>query len=120
MSSNTPSLKCPCGATINLLVNTKVRINARSYETECIMQSLADLGTKAEEATVHLEKQELEKAHVMFNDYLTSLDKLLVPPYQDYYKVQQNIWKLAWMRWGNKIVTNKRMGVRKQNDVDLD
>ena len=30
--------------------------------------------------------------------------------YQDYYKIQQNIWKCIWMRFGNRLITG---GVRK-------
>ena len=29
---------------------------------------------------------------------------------QDYYKIQQNIWKCIWMRFGNRLITG---GVRK-------
>ena len=30
--------------------------------------------------------------------------------FQDYYKIQQNIWKCIWMRFGNRLITG---GVRK-------
>ena len=35
-------------------------------------------------------------------------------------QVQQNIWKLSWMQWGNKMVTKGRMAVPKKDLVDLD
>ena len=39
---------------------------------------------------------------------------------QDYYKVQQHIWKCIWMRFGNRLITG---GVRKPvtpGDEDYD
>lgn len=36
---------------------------------------------------------------------LKSAPKVLAPPYPDYYKIQQQIWKCIWMRHGNRIVT---------------
>ena len=36
---------------------------------------------------------------------LKSARKVLAPPYPDYYKIQQQIWKCIWMRHGNRIVT---------------
>ena len=117
MNATTPALKCSCGASINMLANLKVRLKNHIKNP---FQTLSDLGEKAEEANVHLEKQQLEKAHTIFNSYLGNLDKLLLPPYQDYYKVQQNVWKLAWMRWGNKMVTTRRMGVPTPVATELD
>ena len=39
---------------------------------------------------------------------------------QDYYKIQQNIWKISWMRYGNKILSSNRMTVKQDNEVELD
>ena len=35
-------------------------------------------------------------------------------------QVQQNIWKLSWMQWGNKMMTKGRMAVPKKDLVELD
>ena len=71
-----------------------------------------------------LEANNLEKAQEMYTSNLLKLDKVLAkrsilkevkvlksarkvlaPPYPDYYKIQQQIWKCIWMRHGNRIVT---------------
>ena len=80
-----------------------------------------------------LEAFNLEKAQEMYTSNLCKLDAVLAPPYpvshclvfrifqqfnyliqtlpsfccicQDYYKIQQHIWKCIWMRNGNRIVT---------------
>ena len=49
----------------------------------------------------------LAEAQELFSKYLTTLDKHLAPPYPDYYKIQQSIWKCIWMRFGNRIVRSK-------------
>lgn len=104
-SSNSMQVKCSCGTSINILKSLK---------------ELSDIGGMAEEANALLEKQNIVKAQEVFKEYLNKLDDLIAPPYQDYYKIQQNIWKLSWMCHGNKIYTSKTMAVRKNEELDLD
>ena len=63
----------------------------------------------------------------MYTQLLKKFDNVIAPPYpvmqkknmqqydnvkffQDYYKIQMNIWKCIWMRFGNRLITG---GVRK-------
>lgn len=94
-SSNMPQLRCGCGSPINLFKGLK---------------DLADTEKLAEEADAELKKHSLAKAQDLYTDYLKKLDGVIAPPYPDYYKIQQNIWKCIWMRFGNRIVTG---GIRK-------
>jgi len=94
-SSNMPQLRCGCGASINLFKGLK---------------DLSDTDMLAESANKELESNNLEKAQEMLTSNLCKLDSVLAPPYPDYYKIQQNIWKCIWMRHGNRIVTG---GIRK-------
>ena len=62
----------------------------------------------------------LALAQEQYSKYLTLLDKHLAPPYPDYYKIQQSIWKCIWMRFGNRLITG---GIRKPvtpGDEDYD
>ena len=54
-----------------------------------------------------MEKGSLEEAYDLYTSYLTKLDKHLAPPYPDYYRIQQSIWKCIWMRFGNRVVRAK-------------
>jgi len=94
-SSNMPQLRCGCGSPINLFKGLK---------------ELADTELLAETADTELKKHNLGKAQELYTDYLKKLDGVIAPPYSDYYKIQQNIWKCIWMRFGNRIVTG---GIRK-------
>jgi len=94
-SSNMPSLRCGCGQTINLFKGLK---------------ELADTEILSEAANTELEKNNLEQAQLMFTQLLQKYDSIIAPPYPDYYKIQQNIWKCIWMRFGNRLITG---GVRK-------
>merc|ERR1719228_2819553 len=98
-------VKCSCGTSINVLKSLK---------------ELSDIGGMAEQANEYLEKQNIVKAQEVFINYMNKLDDLVAPPYQDYYKIQQNIWKISWMRYGNKIFTSKKMTAVKNEEVDLD
>ncbi len=40
----------------------------------------------------------------MYQDYFCLLDTHLAPPYPDYFKIQQAIWKCIWMRNGNRVI----------------
>ena len=74
----------------------------------------------AEEAVTCLGTQNIAKAQQLFSSYLNKLDDLIAPPYQDLYRIQQNIWKISWMRYGNKIYTAKKMTAKSTTDVELD
>lgn len=94
-SSNMPQLRCGCGTPINLFKGLK---------------ELTDMDELGEAAMKELEAFNLEKAQEMYTSNLRKLDAVLAPPYPDYYKIQQHIWKCIWMRNGNRIVTG---GIRK-------
>jgi len=94
-SSNMPQLRCVCGLPINLFKGLK---------------ELTDTEVLAESADSELKQHNLEKAQELYTTYLKKLDNVIAPPYPDYYKIQQNIWKCIWMRFGNRIVTS---GMRK-------
>eukprot|EP00095_Tigriopus_kingsejongensis_P008472 maker-scaffold18_size714446-snap-gene-3.28 protein:Tk08472 transcript:maker-scaffold18_size714446-snap-gene-3.28-mRNA-1 annotation:"set and mynd domain-containing" len=91
-TSTNPMLRCACGTPVPML-----KVLKKLGETDLI-------SAKAKEA---METGDLEKAQNLYCDFLTTLDKYLVPPYQDYYKIQQSIWKCIWMRFGNRIVRSK-------------
>ena len=116
-----PSLRCGCGTNINLFKGLK---------------DLADTELLAESANTELQKNNLEKAQEMYTNLLKKYDAIIAPPYpvdnepsienisndslQDYYKVQQHIWKCIWMRFGNRLITG---GIRKPvtpGDEDYD
>jgi len=90
-----PQLRCGCGSPINLFKGLK---------------DLADTELISESASTELDKNNLEKAQDIYTQLLKKLDAVIAPPYPDYYKIQQNIWKCIWMRFGNRIVTG---GIRK-------
>jgi len=101
-SSNIPQLKCSCGTNINLFKGLK---------------DLADTELLAESANSELQANHLESAQLLYTEYLKKLDAVLAPPYPDYYKIQQNIWKCIWMRHGNRvIIPNQRKTVVQQED----
>jgi len=104
-SSNMPQLRCGCGSPINLFKGLK---------------DLADTEALAENANQELKDKNLEKAQDLYTDYLKKLDAVLAPPYQDYYKIQQNIWKCIWMRFGNRIVSSGVKKVALPTDDDYD
>ena len=89
-SSNMPQLRCGCGTPINLFMGLK---------------GLTEMDELMEAAHNELEANNLEKAQEMYTSNMMKLDKVLAPPYPDYYKIQQQIWKCIWMRHGNRIVT---------------
>merc|ERR1712012_1291634 len=77
-SSNMPQLRCGCGTPINLFMGLK---------------GLTEMDELMEAAHKELEANNLEKAQEMYTSNLLKLDKVLAPPYPDYYKIQQQIWK---------------------------
>uniref|UniRef100_A0A0K2TLD8 Protein-lysine N-methyltransferase SMYD4 n=1 Tax=Lepeophtheirus salmonis TaxID=72036 RepID=A0A0K2TLD8_LEPSM len=105
-SANVPRIKCSCGTPIPILLALK-----KIAETE-------DISERAQEA---LNTGQLESAQTLYSSYITTLDKVIVPPYTDYYKIQQNIWKCIWMRFGNRVVkTSCRRHVIPQSSTDYD
>jgi len=94
-SSNMPQLRCGCGTPINLFAGLK---------------GLTEMDSLMEAAHNQLEDNQLAAAQEAYTNNLLKLDAVLAPPYPDYYKIQQQIWKCIWMRFGNRIVTG---GIRK-------
>lgn len=88
-SANTFSIKCVCGTQIPLLKALK---------------GLGDTEALGEESKKALDAGNLAKAQELYIKYMIALDELLVPPYADYYKIQQYIWKCIWMRHGNRVI----------------
>ena len=72
------------------------------------------LNEKAKEA---MAKGDLETAQTLYSKYMTVLDEYLSPPYPDYYKTQQHIWKCIWMRFGNRVIRGK-LPQAPSNDFD--
>ena len=62
-------------------------------------------------------KGDLETAQTLYSKYMTVLDEYLSPPYPDYYKTQQHIWKCIWMRFGNRVIRGK-LPQAPSNDFD--
>ena len=52
-------------------------------------------------------KKSLFRAQSLYSQYMRDLDEYLAPPYADYYKIQQAIWKCIWMRYGNRVIRGK-------------
>ena len=83
-AASNPMLRCVCGTPVQMLVALK-----KIGETDLI----SDKAKKA------MADGDLGKAQDLYCEYLATLDKYLVPPYPDYYKIQQSIWKCIWMRY---------------------
>ena len=62
------------------------------------LKAIGETDSLQEKAGQALRSGDLEKAQVLYSEYMTKLDVHLAPPYPDYYKTQQNIWKCIWMR----------------------
>ena len=74
---------------------------------EKALKAISDTEIMQEKGKKAMEKGNLEEAYNLYTSYLTKLDKHLAPPYPDYYRIQQSIWKCIWMRFGNRIVRSK-------------
>ena len=72
----------------------------------------------SDQAKNAMNKGDLEKAQSLYSKFLTDLDDHLCPPYPDYYKIQQNIWKCIWMRYGNRVIRSKVPQAPQSNDFD--
>ena len=71
------------------------------------LKAISDTEIMQEKGKKAMEKGSLEEAYDLYTSYLTKLDKHLAPPYPDYYRIQQSIWKCIWMRFGNRVVRSK-------------
>ena len=71
------------------------------------LKAIGETDQISEQAKHALLKGDLEKAQALYSKYMTDLDEHLAPPYPDYYKIQQNIWKCIWMRYGNRVIRGK-------------
>jgi hypothetical protein len=91
-SATNPLLRCSCGTPVPMLQALK-----QISETDLIN----------EKAKAAMAEGKLEQAQTLYCGYLSTLDQYLVPPYQDYYKIQQSIWKCIWMRFGNRVIKGK-------------
>lgn len=88
-ASNNPMLKCSCGTPVPILKAAQA-ISC----TEIVLN-------KAESA---MEDGDFGLAQQTYHEYLSILDQHMVPPYKDYYKVQQAIWKCVWLQFGNRVI----------------
>merc|ERR1712156_861302 len=101
-TSNNVALKCACGTPVSLLKALKA-----IGETDAI----------SEQAKQSMLKGHLTLAQELYSKYMTDLDSYLAPPYADYYKIQQYIWKCIWMRFGNRVIRGK-LPQAPSNDFD--
>lgn len=62
-----------------------------------------------EQANKALKDGNLALAQEIFEKLLSRLEQTLVPPYADYYRIQQSLWRVAWMRHGNKKFASKKV-----------
>ena len=81
------------------------------------LKAISETDEISEKAKQALAKGDLEQAQSLYSKYMTDLDQHLAPPYQDYYKIQQYIWKCIWMRFGNRVIRAK-MPQAPTNDFD--
>ena len=71
------------------------------------LKAISESDILHEKAKKAMADGKLADAQELYSKYLTLLDKHLAPPYPDYYKIQQSIWKCIWMRFGNRIVRTR-------------
>lgn len=105
-SATNPMLRCQCGTPVPVLQTLKA-----ITESEILHE-------KAKDA---MASGKLALAQEQYSKYLTLLDKHLAPPYPDYYKIQQSIWKCIWMRFGNRVVRANapKAAVGEEDDYDI-
>ena len=112
-SSTNPMLRCICGTPVPMLqVKDKLLHKdshplTRSFYFHKALKKIGETDLISERAKHAMKEGKLGAAQDLYCDYLTTLDKFLVPPYQDYYKIQQSIWKCIWMRHGNRVIRAK-------------
>ena len=81
------------------------------------LKAVGETETLNEKAKEAMAKGDLETAQTLYSKYMTVLDEYLSPPYPDYYKTQQHIWKCIWMRFGNRVIRGK-LPQAPSNDFD--
>ncbi len=81
------------------------------------LKAIGETEVLHEQAMQAMAKGDLEKSQTLYSKYMTDLDEHLAPPYPDYYKTQQYIWKCIWMRYGNRVIRGK-MPQAPTNDFD--
>ena len=112
-SSTNPMLRCVCGTPVPMLqVKDKLLHKdshplTRSFHFHKALKKIGETDLISERAKHAMKEGKLGAAQDLYCDYPTTLDKFLVPPYQDYYKIQQSIWKCIWMRHGNRVIRAK-------------
>ena len=84
-----------------------MRITIAFYTPEQALKAISDTEIMQQKAKKAMEQGKLAEAYDLYTNYLTTLDKHLAPPYPDYYKIQQSIWKCIWMRFGNRVIRTK-------------
>lgn len=82
------------------------------------LKAISETDTVSEQARQAMANGDLERAQGLYSKYMTDLDSHLAPPYPDYYKIQQHIWKCIWMRYGNRVVRGKVPTAPSGNDFD--
>ena len=81
------------------------------------LKAVSETDSINDQAKQAMAKGDLEKAQTLYSKYMTDLDMYLSPPYSDYYKIQQYIWKCIWMRYGNRVIRGK-LPQAPSNDFD--
>ena len=114
---------------IDGVMGTSFNCHPNLYRCECgtpvpVLQTLKAISESEilhEKAKDAMASGKLALAQEQYSKYLTLLDKHLAPPYPDYYKIQQSIWKCIWMRFGNRVVRAKapKAAVADEDDYDI-
>ena len=85
------------------------------------LKEIADTETLGEQVEREAEKNNLEKVQEIYIKNLRILEKVLAPPFPDFCRLQQNIWKCFWLRFGNKVmVGGNRRPAQQTEDNFLD
>jgi hypothetical protein len=64
-----------------------------------------------------LKTGDLTLAQDLYVKYFNDLDTHIVPPYQDYFRIQQSLWKISWMRYGNSKIAGTRVPIPAMESV---
>lgn len=93
-------------------------VNVLDFEPDDFqtLKVISETETMSEKAKKALDEGRLQEAQDLFCKYLTTLDKYLAPPYADYYKIQQLIWKCTWLQHGNRVIRKKAVKVESASD----
>ncbi len=60
---------------------------------------------------------DLVLAQDLYEQYFIKVDNILVAPYEDYFRIQQTLWKISWMRHGNKKLASSKIPRAAMEDV---